>query len=186
VRKGTFYHFLDSKADLARAGVQKWWDDRRERVERMFRPEVPPLDRICAYLDFVGHEQLLAHKECGKMLGGPLFTLASEICMQEEELLVSIRDILHIISGLFEAAVHEAWRAGQVEGNDPANKARLLWAFYEGTLTQARIENNPDRIRALTANALEVLGARNPSPASLVPEMHLNMPPSPSLPYSKP
>ena len=35
----------------------------------------------------------------------------------------------------------------------------MLWAFYAGTLTRARIENNPDLLRTLAADALELIGA---------------------------
>ena len=61
----------------------------------------------------------------------------------------------------FEDAIREAQASGEVEGRTAALKARLLWGFYEGTLTRARIENNPELIRNLSADALELIGARS-------------------------
>ena len=36
----------------------------------------------------------------------------------------------------------------------------MVWAYYEGTLTRARIENNPDLIRSMSSDALELITAR--------------------------
>ncbi|MEJ0000091.1 MAG: hypothetical protein WDO13_13525 [Verrucomicrobiota bacterium] len=60
----------------------------------------------------------------------------------------------------FEAAIRDGQATGEVEGANATLKARQLWAFYEGTLTRARIENNPELLRNLCADALELIGAR--------------------------
>lgn len=160
VKKGSFYYFFDSKSDLAVAAINAWWDERRALVQEMFRPEVPPLERIWKYLNFVAELQLQAYGESGRMLGCPLFTLGSEICAQDERILTLIQEILSSGPRYFEEAIRQAQASGEVEGTNAALKARLLWAFYEGTLTRARIENNPELIRSLCSDALALIGAR--------------------------
>jgi TetR/AcrR family transcriptional repressor of nem operon len=160
VKKGSFYYFFDSKSDLAVSAIMAWWDERRILVEDLFRPEVPPLERIWKYLDFVTQRQIQAYEKSGQVLGCPLFTLGSEICTQDERLRLLVQEILSGVARYFEDAIREAQASGEVEGRNAALKARLLWAFYEGTLTRARIENNPELIRSLSADALALIDAR--------------------------
>jgi TetR/AcrR family transcriptional repressor of nem operon len=126
----------------------------------MFRPEVSPLERIVNYLDFVAQLQLQAYEESGQVLGCPLFTLGSEICTQDERILSLIQEILSSGPRYFEDAIREAQASGEAEGTNAALKGRLLWGFYEGTLTRARIENNPDLIRCLSSDALQLISVR--------------------------
>jgi TetR/AcrR family transcriptional repressor of nem operon len=160
VKKGSFYYFFDSKSDLAVSAITAWWDERRPLIEELFRSEVPPLERIWKYLDFVTQRQIQAYEESGQVLGCPLFTLGSEICTQDERIRSLVQEILSNVARYFEDAIRDAQASGEVEGRNAALKARLLWGFYEGTLTRARIENNPELIRNLGADALELIGAR--------------------------
>src|SRR5476651_832843 len=69
VKKGSFYYFFDSKSDLAVSAIKAWWEERRTLIQEWFRPEVPPLERIGKYLDFVVQRQLEAYEETGQVLG---------------------------------------------------------------------------------------------------------------------
>ena len=162
VKKGSFYYFFDSKSELALAAINAWWAERRALVEEWFRPEVPPLDRLSKYLDFVAQRQMETYEESGQLLGCPLFTLGSEICNQDERILSLVQEIMATGVHLFEQAVRDALARGEIDQCDPVVRARLLWAFYEGTLTRARIENNPELIRNMCTDALELIGARAP------------------------
>ena len=160
VKKGSFYYFFDSKSDLAVAAIEAWWGQRKLVVEEMFRPEVAPMERIWTYFDFVVKRHLNAYAESGQVLGCPLFTLGSEICTQDERIRSLVNEIMATALRYFEGAIGEAQAAGDIPGHDATQKARLLWAFYEGTLTRSRIENNPELLRSLTSDALALIGAR--------------------------
>jgi TetR/AcrR family transcriptional repressor of nem operon len=160
VKKGSFYYFFDSKSDLAVAAITVWWDKRRALIEEQFRPEVPPLARIGKYLDFIVQRQIQAYEESGQVLGCPVFTLGSEICTQDERIRSLVLEILSNVAQRFEDAIREAQASGEIEGRNPELQTRLLWGFYEGTLTRARIENNPELLRNLSSDALELIGAR--------------------------
>lgn len=163
VKKGSFYYFFNSKSDLALVAIQAWWDERKKLIDELFRPEVPPLDRIRSYIDYVTQRQLDAYEENGQVLGCPLFTLGSEISTQDERIRGMLHGILNTCAGFFEQAIRDAQASGEIEGKDASTKSRLLWGFYEGTLTRARIENNPELIRSMTSDALELIrthGAR--------------------------
>jgi len=160
VKKGSFYYFFDSKSDLAVSSISAWWHERRVLVEELFGPDVPPLDRIAKYIDFVAGRQIQAYEQSGQVLGCPLFTLGSEICTQDERIRSLVQEILATVARYFEDAIREAQQCGDAEGKNAPLKARLVWAFYEGTLTRARIENNPELIRNLTSDVLELIGGR--------------------------
>jgi TetR/AcrR family transcriptional repressor of nem operon len=161
VKKGSFYYFFDSKSDLAVSAINAWWDERKALIQEWFQPEIPPLDRIGKYLDFVVQRQIQAYEESGQVLGCPLFTLGSEICTQDERIRSLVQEIMSSVAHYFEDALRDAQAAGEIEGSNSELKARLLWGFYEGTLTRARIENNPELIRNVHADALELIGARS-------------------------
>ncbi|MCE0523243.1 MAG: TetR/AcrR family transcriptional regulator [Methylacidiphilales bacterium] len=159
VKKGSFYYFFDSKSDLALAAIKAWWHTRHILVKEWFRPEVAPLDRIGKYLDYVMQRQLDAYGESGQVPGCPFFTLGAEICTQDEEIRALVQEIMNCVAVYFEDAIREAQANGELDEESVASKARLLWGFYEGTLTRARIENNPELIRNLHADVFELLGA---------------------------
>jgi TetR/AcrR family transcriptional repressor of nem operon len=158
VKKGSFYYFFDSKSDLAVAALNAWWDERRALAAETFHPDVPPLERITRYLDFAVENQFQVHEATGHFLGCPIFTLDSEICTQDPRIHALLQEILSTGARLFEEAVRDANAIGLIHVNDVALKGRQLWAFYEGTLKRARIENNPELLRTLTSDALALLG----------------------------
>ena len=159
VKKGSFYYYFHSKSDLTISAIDAWWDERRPLMDEIFRPEVPPVERILTYIDFITQRQIRAYEENGQILGCPLFTLGSEICTQDEQLRQHIQKVFGSLVRYFEDAIREAQNTGEVEGTNAAAKARLLCAFYEGSLTRARIENNPALVHNLRADALELIGA---------------------------
>lgn len=46
VKKGSFYHFFESKTALALTGIETAWEAHRAELDRTFSPVVPPLERL--------------------------------------------------------------------------------------------------------------------------------------------
>jgi TetR/AcrR family transcriptional repressor of nem operon len=46
VKKGSFYYFFDSKADLALTALNEEWEKRRPILDSLFSPTLPPLERL--------------------------------------------------------------------------------------------------------------------------------------------
>jgi len=158
VKKGSFYYFFDSKADLALVALNDWWTEREVLFQKLFNSTMPPLDRIRTYLGYVSQRQFESFENDGQVLGCPLFTLGSEISRQDEKIRARVHEILTIGTGYFARAIAEAQALGEVEPGDPLVKARNLVSYYEGLLTRARIEKNLESIRHLSSSALEVIG----------------------------
>ena len=160
VKKGSFYYFFNSKSDLAVAAIAAYRAERVNLVMSFFKPGIPAMEPVWKYLEHVSQEQIQACEEKGQILGCPLFTLGSEICTQDERLRVVIQELLSSGAKFFEDCLRDAASRGEIESGNIELKARLLWAFYEGTLTRARIENDPELVRNLSSDAFELVGAR--------------------------
>lgn len=158
VQKGSFYHFFDSKADLAVSAIDSCWQEKRKEIDAIFSPIVPPLERLQRYCDHGYLKQVEMRKECGHVLGCPLFSLGSEISTQEDRVQKKIREILDYTRMYLESAIRDAHTAGLIHAPDAAEKAQMLFAYYQGLMTQARIENNLRVLKDAGPGTLKILG----------------------------
>ncbi len=179
VKKGSFYYFFESKSDLAIAAIDAWWHGREQVINRIFRSETPPVERLRQYLDFVTEVQMKAYEQSGQVLGCPLFTLGAEICLQDERLHARVLEFVMTGLEIFGRTIAEAQAAGDLPPGDPERMARTLLGVYEGILTLARIEHRADAIRHLSEDALAAIGARSDRP----PVPRLVSPDEAALPY---
>src|SRR5215470_11551223 len=102
------------------------------------------------------------HKKCGSVLGCPLFTLGAEVSTQEDKLQKKIQEILDLKRKYLETAIRDAHAAGLIDAPDAAQKARRLFAYYQGLMTHARIENDLDVLRDSVRGTYEILGVKEP------------------------
>ncbi len=158
VRKGSFYYFFRSKADLAAAALDADWEQRRPQLDAVFSPTVPPLERLSRFCEGVYRRQKDLKTNCGCVLGCPVFTLGAEICTREKQLRDKIEQILGNYLAYLESAIRDAQACGQATPSNPREKARMVFAYYEGLLTQARIANDPEVLRDLPHGIQAFLG----------------------------
>jgi len=159
VKKGSFYYFFESKSDLAVAALEADWKCARQRFDAFFSPATPPLERLSDYFDFVVERQSEMHGECGSVLGCPLFSLGTEVSTQDPAISAKVKDILSSYVKYFESAIRDADAQGLIVAPDAKGKAKLLFAFFQGTMAQARIQNDLELLRGLKSGALELLAA---------------------------
>jgi TetR/AcrR family transcriptional regulator, transcriptional repressor for nem operon len=158
VKKGSFYYFFKSKSELAAAALEADWKKRRPDMDEIFSPTVPPLERFERYFKYVYERHLELQKRCGAVLGCPLFTLGSEVSTQDTALRDKVQEILDRKLRYFESAIGDANARGLIQVSDPKMKARTLFACYQGTLTQARIQNHVELLREFAEVAMDLLG----------------------------
>ena len=166
VRKGSFYYYFESKADLAVEAMDEKWKSVRAESDSQFSPNIPPLERLQNYCDFGYRVQCEMKAKYGRVLGCPLFCLGSEIGTQEDALRKKIEDILAQKRKYLESAIRDAHAAGLVDVPDPAAKARMIQVYYEGLLTQARIQNDVEVLRDSAPGVFAMLGIREPALAT--------------------
>jgi TetR/AcrR family transcriptional repressor of nem operon len=158
-KKGSFYHFFASKSDLAVAALEANWRHKKPRMDEIFSASVPPLERLRGYFQHLCQGQRKRHAECGSVLGCPYCSLGCEIGTRDRAIGNQVHKILTRNAKYFETAIRDAHAEGSIEASNAKAKARLLVAFVQGALAQARIENNVEALRALSAGALDLLGA---------------------------
>ncbi len=158
VKKGSFYYFYESKADLALEALTEEWERRRPELDSIFSPTLPPLERLSRYLEYGYRLQEEIRSKCGCVLGCPLLTLGAEVSTQEHRLQKKLQDILDQKRKYLESAIRDAHAAGLVHAPDAAAKARLLFSYYQGLLAQARIQNDLKILAEARQGTLELLG----------------------------
>lgn len=163
VKKGSFYYFFDSKSDLAVEALnENWLTCGKTKWDELFSASLPPLDRIRNFMQSVHDSQAEIQKQYGRVLGCPCFSIGSETSTQDECIRAKAQDILQRQIRYFESAIRDAQAEGSVPPCDAASKAKCLFALFEGSLGQARIQNDLDFLRALPSAALDLLGVKQP------------------------
>ena len=160
-KKGSFYYFFKSKSELAAAALEAEWNRKKSDMDRIFSPTVPPLERFERYFDFVYEGLAERQKQCGSVLGCPLLTIGSEVSTQNQLLRDRVDQILDRKISYFISAIRDAHAQGLIDAPDPEAKARALFACYQGTLAQARIQNDVELLRDFKEVAMDVLGVKH-------------------------
>lgn len=159
-KKGSLYHFFESKSELAVKALEADWQRKKARMDEIFSASVPPLDRLRRYFEHVYQGQAKAHGECGAVLGCPYCSVGCEIGTKDRAIGEQVHKILDRNAKYFESAIRDAHAQGVISAPDAKAKAQMLVAFFQGSLAQARIENDVRPLRGLASGALELLGAK--------------------------
>jgi TetR/AcrR family transcriptional regulator, transcriptional repressor for nem operon len=158
VKKGSFYYFFESKADLAVTAIDADWQQIRLELDTLFSPTIEPLERIRKYLEYGYCLQERIKTEYGRVLGCPLFSVGAEVSTQEDRLQKKIQEILEYKRKYLESAIRDAHAQGLIYAPDPAAKSRAVAAYMEGLLTQARIQNNLEILCEAPRGVNDLLG----------------------------
>ena len=161
VKKGSFYYFFDSKCELAAEALDAGWQTKRLELDAIFSPMVLPLERLRKYCEFSYRSQREIKAKFGRVLGCPQFALGAEVCTREDRLRKKIQQILDYKRKYLESAIRDAHATGVIRAPDPAEKARMILAYYEGLLTQARIQNDVEVLRDTVRGVFAMLGVKD-------------------------
>ena len=160
-KKGSFYYFFKSKSELAAAALGAEWKKKRTEMDSIFSPTVPPLERFDRYFDFVYDRLAQLQKEYGSILGCPFISVGSEVSTQDQIVREAIDRIMDRKLQFFVSAVRDAAAQGLIVAPDPEAKAKALFACYQGTLAQARIQNDIELLGHFKEVARDVLGVKH-------------------------
>jgi TetR/AcrR family transcriptional repressor of nem operon len=161
VKKGSFYYFFASKSELAAAALDASWKQKKPELDELFSPTVAPLERLRRFCQRGYEKQVELKCHCGCVLGCPLFTLGAEVCNQDEVLHKKIKEILGQYHTYIESAIRDAHAQGMIDAPDAAAKARMLFAYSEGLMTQARILNDAEVLKEMADGIMGILGAKS-------------------------
>ena len=165
VKKGSFYYFFDSKSDLAIAAVEARFQEDRKLSDVIFSPAIPPLERIHRMCQYLLERQGDLQKKHGKVLGCPLYSIGSEVSTEEPELCAKIQEIMVHHRKYLESTIRDAHAQGLIHASDPAAKAEMVFAYYEGLLTHARIQNDLSVLSEMEEGTMSLLGIKETASA---------------------
>lgn len=163
VKKGSFYHFFESKTELALTGIEHGWTEHRKKLDQTFSPVVPPLERIwTCFADFRQEQKEMQDKH-GRVLGCPIHSLGAEVCTTDDKLRDKLQEILAQFIRYYESAIRDAHFQGVIEAPDAPALARIVFAYGEGLLMHARMWNDLRHLDDMEAGARRILGVKEES-----------------------
>lgn len=166
VKKGSFYYFFESKADLAVVAINAAWERKQVEMDMIFSATVPPLDRLRRFCEFGLEKQIELKARYGSVLGCPLCTLGSEVSTKEQKLRELVERIFDRQRKYLESAIRDAHAEGLIDAPDAAVKARMLQVYLHGLMTQARIQNKVEVLRNGFSDIFALLGVTETAKAA--------------------
>ena len=161
VNKGSFYYAFKSKSDLAVAAFERHWESKQPMMDKIFSPQVPPLERLDNYCEVIIRDQRQKYESFGKMLGCPFCSVGSELSTQDEKIRLKAEQMgLRLIKYL-ESVVRDLAATGQIEVKDTREMAEEIYSYMAGVLVQAKIENSIKHVERMRHGVMRLLGVKN-------------------------
>lgn len=141
VRKGSFYHYFSSKAELAKAVIDLHMQVFQTRLAT--DPHATPADKLSAIPDAIGAIQADLHAWFGRFVGCPFGNIAAELSTTDEAVRIHLAARLAALEGQLadicqEAAAYKMLR----EGVDPDRLAHAIFAHYQGLILLAKLHGS--------------------------------------------
>ena len=160
VNKGSFYYFFGTKADLAIAAYEEHWKCKQPEMDRIFSAQVPPLERLSRWCEYI-YEGQKKKAECdGRVCGCPYSSIGIEVATQEGEIRAKAEELMARGMKYVESAIADAKREALVAINDPKVAAQQVYSFVLGAILQARIRNDVAVLKNLQPTVMSILGVK--------------------------
>ncbi len=165
VHKGSFYHFFRTKADLAIAACEMLWQKTQPELDRIFSPQVPALERLSRWGDYIQRTQQEKAQEYGHVCGCPYASVGAELTTNDERVRIKVEELIERSTKFIESAIADAIREGSVSVNDPKTSASQVFSYVLGLLLQARLRNDLNVLRDLQPTVITMVGAKQRVPS---------------------
>ncbi len=167
VNKGSFYYAFKSKSDLAVAAFERYWENKRPLLDKLFSPQIPPLERLDSYCQLIIKDQKEKYQSFGKMLGCPFCSVGSELSTQDEKIRLKAEQMSARQLKYLESLVRDLAAAGLIEVKDASERAQEIYSYVTGVLMQAKIENNVKHVERLQDGVMRLLGIKSLTAAAI-------------------
>lgn len=165
IKKGSFYHFFDSKQQLTLAALDRQWNELKQSIFTNDPASRSPVKRIehCFTRFYYLHSEM--KERTGNVLGCPFGNLAMELSTQDETIRKKVDTIFQEVEGYFEQILNDAIAAGEVPQQNTRVTAQALLAYLEGLNMVAKVRNDPEVIKRLASGMVRsLIGARTEVP----------------------
>lgn len=143
VRKGSFYHFFNTKADLLVAAMEEDKSAFLAEVQATCRADLPPLERLQKFVSMVVDSQRELQATYGRVVGACYATIGSEMGPQDQMICDKSNEMMWRVAALLEPMLRDAQTDGHLDPKaDPKTVARQMCAASLGVMVQARMLND--------------------------------------------
>ncbi|MFG2310819.1 TetR/AcrR family transcriptional regulator [Streptomyces sp. NPDC048566] len=152
VHRGSLYHFFPSKEAVGLAVLDANWELLEVLLDESFGDELPPLERIDAFIGGFAGMLTAARDLTGAVPGCPVGNLALELSGRPGAASARIAEILTAWQRYFRDAVAEAALRGHLPaGVDPDVAALRALAYLQGITLMAKAYDRPSLVVEATA-----------------------------------
>lgn len=158
VKKGSFYYFFESKKDLVIGSLERFFESQvRKMLADIFAAEATPEEKIRRYFYAIYEFQKALKNGGGRVCGCHFGNVAIEMSTQDEAMRSAISRLLDDIAGCIEEAL--VGPKGGLSAAQAKQCAQQVLAYMEGTVLLAKVNNDPERIKALAVGATALVEA---------------------------
>ncbi|MEM7304287.1 MAG: TetR/AcrR family transcriptional regulator [Pseudomonadota bacterium] len=116
VKKGSFYHFFPSKADLAVAAMEQYYNDSTYIFDDIFDRSRAPMERFQKLVTLILKHQKETAKKYGHVCGCPFASLGSEMAGQDELIRECVNSTMNKYkSTYYESAIKDMVHDGLID-----------------------------------------------------------------------
>ncbi len=161
VKKGSFYHFFPSKADLAVAAMEQYYNESKPLFNEIFSSTKTPVERFERLAQVIFEKQEQIAKKYGHVCGCPFASLGSEMAGQDEVIRKNIQMTMSKYkTKYYEHTIQDMVEQGYLPSEtDVAVKAQEVYSYILGQVMLARIQNDLVPLNSSLKNGLfRILG----------------------------
>ncbi|MGI9554181.1 MAG: TetR/AcrR family transcriptional regulator [Thermodesulfobacteriota bacterium] len=151
VKKGSFYHFFDSKKELTILSLDVMWKYYKENcLIPLVESDLSLEEKFNSLLN-TSYEMSISAKECnGCMTGCPFGNLALELSTQEEDIRLKIEEVFSDWISCFEDLIKKSVERGELPENVNTHAtAQSIIAYMEGLALIGKTFNDPEIVKNL-------------------------------------
>ncbi len=165
VKKGSFYHFFETKADLVAAALDDRFQHVRREFDRAFSPSLAPLERLRNCVTLMQELQVEKRKQWGRVVGCPFASVGSSCSKEDRVISEKVQELLATQLKYLETAIRDGQADGSIPVKDARGAAEAVHDYMEGVLTAARIQNSLKPVENMGWGVFALLGLKWDSPA---------------------
>lgn len=160
IRKGSFYHYFKSKADLAIAAMEQHYQNSKEDFDNAFSPANSPVERFKRLADLAYEKQRVAAEKYGHVCGCPFASLGSEMASQDDLIRKQADKVFRRYLRYYESTIRDLVAEGLLpDDTDITARAEEVTSYICGQVMMARVQNSLEPLeRDLKVGLFRLLG----------------------------
>lgn len=160
VRKGSFYHFFESKQSLTLEAIDRHWGEQRAAWAAVLGGDGPALGRLERLMRSQVDGQRAGKRTFGMVRGCLFGNLAMELSNQDAVVRGHLAEVFAEQMELLRGVLAESVTEGDLPpGADSEENARALLAQLEGMVLFAKLADDPEVMDRLWSQAKRLIGA---------------------------